>query len=69
MSWSVTADGTHEEAKEKIAADTTVPQGIKDALGPVLAEFSPEKAVSVSTHGHHDGQGGGNANLQVTTTN
>lgn len=68
MSWSVTVDGTHDEAKQKIAADPHVPQSIKDAVGPMLSEFSIEKKVSVATHGHHDGAGGGNATLAVNTT-
>lgn len=67
MSWSVNVRGSHDEAKSKIAADQNVPQSIKDALGPILGEFSPEKAVTVSTHGHHDTSGGGNATITVAT--
>ncbi len=69
MSWSVKADGTREEANAKIAAESSVPQAIKAATVQMLAEFSPEKAVTVSTHGHHDGAGGGNATIAVATTN
>jgi hypothetical protein len=67
MSWSKSVQGTHDEAKAQIAADQSVPQSMKDALAPILAEFSPEKHVSVSTYGHHDGAGGGNATITVTT--
>lgn len=67
MSWSAKAEGTRDEANAKIAAETSVPQSIKDAAVTMLTEFSPEKSVTVSTHGHHDGAGGGNAMLAVAT--
>lgn len=68
MSWSVSKDGTRDEVTKKIADESTVPQGMKDALVPLLAEFSIEKTLSVTTYGHHNGRGGGNATIMVTTT-
>jgi hypothetical protein len=67
MSWNVSVDGTHDEVKEKLGAEQTVPKGITAALDPILEEFAADKAVTVATNGHHDGAGGGYAHLAVTT--
>jgi hypothetical protein len=67
MSWSVRADGKRTEAKETIDADVNVPPNVKQAIDSLLDEF-PEKNVSISTSGHHDGAGGGNATITVQTT-
>jgi hypothetical protein len=68
MSWSVTVDGTQAEATRKLADKDNVPQSVKDALPQMLTEFAPEKKVSVSTYGHHDSAGGGNATITISTT-
>jgi hypothetical protein len=69
MSWSVSADGSQDDVKKKLANEATVPAGVVTAIGTVLEEFSIEKTVTVTTHGHHDGGGGGNATIAVQTTN
>lgn len=68
MSWSVSADGTRDEAQRKLDADPQVPPAVRTAVDQLLREFSVEKTVTVTTHGHHDTAGGGNATVSVQTT-
>jgi hypothetical protein len=67
MSWSVTAEGTRDEVNKKIANEASVPVAVVGAIGMVMAEYAPDVPLTVTTNGHHDGAGGGNATITVKT--
>jgi hypothetical protein len=68
MSWSISGQGSHDAAKEKVNVDPHVPESIKAALASVLETFAADAEVQFSTHGHVDqATKKGNASLQITT--
>lgn len=54
MSWSITTQGSHDAARQKVEADQYVPTEVKQATAMLLSTFDASKDVQLSSHGHVD---------------
>ncbi len=67
MSWNVSMQGTHVQAEDAVTADPHVPVAIRTAAHHVLQAVAADAQVMLSTNGHIDTTGRGNATISVRT--